>query len=60
MVMDMSSEDDDSEDDNHNYQYGVDSSKVFKTPLSDRIMMDSSMIYSKSVYPISLGMHDDE
>lgn len=33
----------------------------FKTPVSDRIRLEStSVLYSKSMYPLSLGIHDED
>lgn len=50
----FSSDDDDSDGYGHERQ-------SFKTPVSDRIRLEStSVFYSKSVYPLSLGIHDDE
>lgn len=52
-VADFSSGDD-------SYDYGEER-QSFKTPVSERIRLEStSVFYSKSVYPISLGIHDDE
>ena len=35
--------------------------RSFKTPVSDRIKLEStSVLYSKSVYPLSLGIHEED
>lgn len=52
-VADFSSGDD-------SYVYG-DERQSFKTPVSERIRLEStSVLYSKSLYPLSLGIHDEE
>lgn len=39
----------------------LDDKLSFKTPVSDRIRLEStSVLYSKSFYPLSLGIHEDE
>ena len=34
--------------------------RSFKTSLSDKMLMDVSFLYSKSLYPVSLGHMDDD
>jgi hypothetical protein len=47
-------DDEDREDDD-------DDNRSFKTPVSERLKLESmSIFYSKSVYPTSLGIRDDE
>jgi len=48
-----------SSNEDNEMDYGADM-KSFKTPVSDRIRLEStSVLYSKSVYPLSLGIHDE-
>lgn len=39
----------------------LDDSRSYRTPLSERMMLESiSVLYSKSFYPTSLGLHLEE
>ena len=50
----------DDEDDDMYMDYGNENMSL-KTPVSDRIKLEStSVLYSKSMYPLSLGIHDEE
>ncbi|CDW89605.1 major facilitator superfamily protein [Stylonychia lemnae] len=54
-VASISSVGEDSDD-----EYGTEK-RSFKTPVSDRIKLEStSVLYSKSVYPLSLGIHEED
>lgn len=51
---------DSSEDEEQDY-YDYENENCLKTPVSDRIRLEStSVLYSKSMYPLSLGVRDDE
>ena len=45
------------EDDDEEYEF---ERKSIRTTLSDKIQCDMSVLYSRSFYPISLGMPLDE
>lgn len=49
------------EDEEHQDYYDYENENSLKTPVSDRIRLEStSVLYSKSMYPLSLGVRDDE